>query len=68
VGLQVGWLPPPSSSVNSTRLPSLEIVALCQNAKFVSSMFESTFGRTGLRMSKITPSPVHAPAARPISW
>ena len=54
--------------MNSTFLPSLLIVALCQNAKFVSSMLASTFGLTGLRMSRITPSPVHAPAARPISW
>jgi hypothetical protein len=68
VGLHVAALPPPSSSVNSTRLPSLLIVALCQNAKFVSSTLARTFGLTGLRMSKITPSPVHAPAARPIAW
>jgi hypothetical protein len=53
--------------VNSTRSPSFDSVALCQNAKLVSSMLARTFGRVGLRMSRITPSPVQAPAARSFS-
>ena len=68
VELQVGALPPPSSSVNRTFLPSWLIVALCQNAKFGSSTDAMTFGFTGSLMSMIAPSPVQAPAARPISW
>jgi hypothetical protein len=66
--LHTAALPPPSSSVNSTFLPSSLIVALCQKAKFsLSTMFDSTSGRSGSEMSISTPSPMQAPAARSIA-
>ena len=49
--------------MKSTFEPSWLIVALCQNAKFGSKMLESTSGSSGSEMSRITPWPMHAPAA-----
>ncbi len=50
--------------MNTTRVPALLNVAECQNAKFGSVTDESTFGCAGSAMSRMTPWPMHAPAAR----
>src|SRR5689334_557690 len=67
VGLQVGPPPPPSSSVNTTVVASSLNVAECQNAKLGSVTESMTFGAVGSRMSRSTPWPMQAPAARPLA-
>jgi hypothetical protein len=63
--LQVGPLPPPSSSVKMMLVPPLLNVAECQNAKFASRTWSRITGFSGSVMSMTMPSPMHAPAARP---
>src|SRR5690606_40924078 len=56
--LQVAAPPPPSSSVNTTRLASLVKVAECQKAKLASLTVVITYGSAGSEMSIRIPSPM----------
>src|SRR6185436_4379298 len=67
VSRQRGADPPPHSSLNSTLVPSLLNVAECQNDMLASAAKSSRTGCAASRMSSSSPSPAHAPPARPIS-
>src|SRR5688572_9589243 len=67
VGLQVGPVSPPNSSVKTTESAALLNVAECQNAKFRSVTESITVGLVRSLMSNSTPWPMQAPAARPLA-
>ena len=67
VARQRGAEPPPHSSVKRIFLPSLLNVAECQNDMFLSAAKSRRTGCAASWMSSSSPSPAHAPPARPIS-